>query len=154
MPTPIYPRRSITSPDAEMLAPPVTPIPKCWEAELSPLTQFKESLDRLPEGEATLALFIKCSSEGANRVEMNAPGYERQPIDLHLHEAGKPTTNVHPVTFRFEDQPNATIPLIGLFVGQELLMRGGLTRLLVLPEEVDLSAPQVRFEAGALRLRF
>ena len=111
-----------------MLRPPATPIPKCWEAELTPLTQLKGSLNGLPEGDATLAPFMKCSSEGANRVEVSALGYERQPVDLHLHEPSRPTSNIHPIVFRFDEQPNVTIPLIGLYVGEALVMRGGLTR--------------------------
>lgn len=154
MPCVIYPERSVTSPDAEMLSVPFVPIPKCWEVELCPLTQLKGSLDRLPEGKVTLALLSRCSPEGANVMEVSAPGYERQATELHLHLPGRPTSNIHPVVFRFEEQPTATIPLIGLYVDGRLMMRGGLNRLLILPQEIDLSAPQVRFESGALRLRF
>ena len=154
MPTVVYPRRSVTSPDAEMLRPPATPISKCWEADLSPLTQLKGSLDQLPKGEATLALLIKCSAEGSKCMELSVPCYERQPVDLHPHQPGRPTSNIHSIVFHFEEQPNSAIPLIGLYVDRQLVMRGGLTRLLVLPESADLSGPQVRFEAGALRVRF
>ena len=135
-----YPERSITSPEAQMLRPPVTPIPKCWEADLRPLTFRAASLDRLPDGEAKLALLLKGTAEGAGVQEVSAPGYARQCIDFHLHVPGRSTSNIHPVVFRFDDQPNATIPLIGLFVDEELVMRGGLKRLLVPPEGVELSA--------------
>ncbi len=154
MPTSIYPRRSITSPDAEMLRPPATPIPKCWEAELRPLTFLAGAFDGLPNGEVKLALLLRGTAEGARVQEVSAPGYERQAVGFRLHEPRKPTANIHPVVFRFDEQPNSTIPLIGLYVGGRLMMRGGLTRVLIPPDEIDLSYPQVRLGSGALKLRF
>ena len=154
MPTTIYPRRSICSPDAEMLSAPVTLIPKCWSSELRPLTFSVGVMDRLPEGEAQLALLSRCTAEGKRLEEVSAPGYKRQTADFHLHQPGRPTSNIHPVVFGFEAQPTSTIPLIGLFVEGELVMRGAMIRALVPPDGVILREPQMRFESGALSLRF
>ena len=154
MATTIYPARSLSSPDADMLRPPLAPIPKCWGAEFRPLTFLAGTMDRLPEGETMVGLFLRGTAEGARVEEVNAPGYKRQPVDFHPHEPGDATTNTLSIVFRFEDQPSSPIPLIGLYADGRLVMRGGLTRLLVLPEGIDLSGPQVRSEVGALRLRF